>query len=184
MAILTQPNQIYSVLDLGYDRLLNHEAVKVKEEEITPVLKHILTTALTPQNVVPEPPNNYTPVLRSTDNNTSLGNGTIRGHYIRLGLFIYFVAELRLGSSTNTGTGGLLLSLPLTAHSKTDQFVDASYLNLGITEYSGQGQIFGSSSEIQLVTNNQPRLLVSATVPFTFGDGDRITVSGCYIPVG
>lgn len=75
----------------------------------------------------------YAPVWTSTGTAPAINNGTITGHYGRVGKLVWCTGVLTVGSTTTFGTGVWSLSLPVTAASA----------NIGL--YVGQAFLFDNS---------------------------------------
>lgn len=127
----------------------------------------------------------YTPTWASDSGTPSIGNGSITGRYKQLGKTVFFNLNLTYGSSTTGGTGAWTFGLPVAAHDPNYQF-PVSILNSGLAWYGaiGNGNYKGSTNNFSVIHQNDTSTTVwggvSATAPFTFGDGDTLTVSGSY----
>ena len=121
----------------------------------------------------------YTP----TWTGVTLGNGTNTGGYKQFGRMTYFRATFVLGT-TSAITGAVTVTLPLTAASSAQTARFAVGFLDGGTEYPG---VSGGSSTTTVaaltmnVAGTYPSsATISATIPFTWGNGDTIAVSGWY----
>lgn len=112
----------------------------------------------------------------------TLGNGSISGAYWRMGQFVMFRVQLGWGSTTASGTGGWSLSIPATS----DAFQFGAGV-IGLAFDSSSGLIYPitainvSTSALQVVSDVSPVISVSATVPFTWANGDVLSILGWYI---
>lgn len=119
----------------------------------------------------------YTPTWASAGTQPALGNGILYADYSRLGDTIHFSVTIQMGSTTTYGTGAYTISLPFAAASGPRQIFSAMYNDSG-SDYIGVGMVPSGSSSCYLFTGIST--FVTATAPFTFGNGDVIAVSGTY----
>jgi len=124
----------------------------------------------------------YTPTMT----NVTLGNGTIEGIYVRVQKLIYLEIKLSFGT-TSAFTGQPTFSLPVasaTTFNLTTECV-SSFFDAGVALYLGGAEITGTaivphvsvSSTAFLTT---PTGNVSATSPFTWGNGDSLNIKCVY----
>lgn len=59
----------------------------------------------------------WTPTLLTTS--YSLGNGSVKGRYIKVGKTVNFWAQINFGSTTAIGTGTLMFALPVAVYNAT-----------------------------------------------------------------
>jgi hypothetical protein len=127
----------------------------------------------------------YTPAWTGTGGNPTIGNGTLKGRYLQLGAWVYFIAEATAGSTTTFGSGTYALALPvacrttapiqLVAVSMRDDSANSRYL--GSAYMSG-----GSTASIAVYQGAAGGNLQSVTnlAPVTFAVNDSITAWGVY----
>jgi hypothetical protein len=120
----------------------------------------------------------YTPSWTATVSNPVLNNGTSTGKYINLGgKLVIFSAQITMGSSTTYGSGTYMISLPLSADTTFPGLWYAGAHDGG-TPYQGTGYL-NTSTTVQLQQNGFSAGW-SATVPFTFGTSDVLSIFGAY----
>jgi len=129
----------------------------------------------------------YTPVW-SLDGagSTTVGNGTLTGSYKVIGKTVFFLARLVWGSSTNITSGAGLtwrLSIPITSSATTNIIANALYRD-GTTYYTGSAiNEPGTSTTIvtlYYVTTSGALSQVISSTPFTWANGDSLTITGTY----
>ena len=123
----------------------------------------------------------YTPIWTAVTTNPSIGNGTLAGRYNVIGKLCTYVLGLVMGSTTNYGSGNWAFSLPINAVNTAGiNFYGVAHLrNGGIANYERIAQIapYLSTSVINLFidpTQGSNSTNLSATVPFTWDEGDSI----------
>lgn len=128
----------------------------------------------------------YTPVITADGGGFSLGNGTISGRYTQIGKTVSFYLKFIYGSGTSPGAGHWNFSLPVQAYDQNFNF-SASILDNGISWYGGigNGNYAGSTTSFAvIIPGTSASVTTWASVgnggPFTWGDGDNITISGTY----
>lgn len=132
----------------------------------------------------------YTPTFA----NTTLGNGTVTGKYIKIGRFVHFYASFKLGT-TSAVSSNPTITLPVTASatafdagSGDVRIGQTSFEDNGVASYDGVTTIVATSTSattakiIPLGTASTylGPVGVSSTVPFTWGNLDTMRVSGSY----
>lgn len=121
----------------------------------------------------------YVPTWTGTTTNPAVGNGTIAGRYLATSDWCDVWIGLLAGSSTTYGSGTYALSLPFAAVTGWESFINAQLLDTTVSRYPGYGLILsGSSSVVPFQTGWASTW--APTVPFTFGNGDSITLFGKY----
>jgi hypothetical protein len=128
-------------------------------------------------------PIEYTPVWSSTGTAVSLGDGTIYGKYVLLGKMVHVYIELTMGASTTYGTGAYRFSLPRTSEAGRLWVVRGLAWDGGTLYEEVVGIIDGAIDTMPLrtlTTAGSSLSTVQATVPFTFGAGDKLMVQGTY----
>lgn len=128
----------------------------------------------------------YTPTITADLGGFSLGNGTLTGRYKQLGKTVFFHLKFIYGSTSSAGSGHWNFSLPVTAYDINFNFI-ASILDNGIAWYSGigNGNYTGSTTSFAVITPSTNSSLttwvaVDNGIPFSWGTGDNITISGSY----
>jgi len=129
----------------------------------------------------------YTPTWTAATTNPSIGNGTLAGRYTQIGKTCVLVIGLTAGSTTTFGSGNWSFSLPKTAKNTTGiNFLGVAHIRkVGTANYERVAQISPSLSTtvINMFTDPTPgsnSQSISATVPFTWGDGDTLGVEITY----
>jgi hypothetical protein len=124
----------------------------------------------------------FTPTL----SNLTIGNGTRTGTYVLINKTVYFQVKVTFGSTT-TLTGNCDLTLPLAptgvstfdAINATCNFVKNSPTAI----YLGFTIIVGATIRLLCIQTNGALAVqadIGATVPFTWGANDVISVAGNY----
>ena len=121
----------------------------------------------------------YTPTWTADTTNPAIGNGTLTGRYIVIGKLCTYVLGLVMGSTTNYGSGNWAFSLPINAVNTAGiNFYGVAHLrNGGIANYERIAEIVpvNSVSVINMFadpTQGSNSTNISATVPFTWDEGD------------
>lgn len=122
----------------------------------------------------------YTP----TTTRLTVGNGTLRGHYIQVGKLVTVRIYFEMGSTSSVlAGGGVAFSYPVTAKSGlADHLLGTAYFeNAGIAGYNGfvrygatsvqPSPINGASGQVDFMTVNYP---------FTWGIGDYVMLHFSY----
>ena len=145
--------------------------------------------AVTPAKVGSVAWTSWTP----TFTNFNLGNGSVSARYAKFGSILIFRVRITLGS-TSSVTGRIALSLPVAAASGygsgTDAFVDAVVMLRDTSASVSVGSaaaIFESTTSIGIgallyasATNVLNFTSTSSSTPFTWANGDIISVQGSY----
>ena len=121
----------------------------------------------------------YTVSWTAESTNPAIGNGTLAGRYNVIGKLCTYVLGLVMGSTTNYGSGNWAFSLPINAVNTAGiNFYGVAHLrNAGIANYERIAEIVpaNSVSVINMFTDptqGSNSTNISATVPFTWGEGD------------
>lgn len=129
----------------------------------------------------------YTPTWTADTTNPSIGNGTLVGRYTQIGKTCILIIGLTMGSTTTYGSGNWSFSLPKTAKNTTGiVFYGVAHIrNTGTANYERIAQISPviSTTVIKLLmspTQGSNSSNISATVPFTWGDGDALGIEITY----
>lgn len=118
-----------------------------------------------------------------TITNLTIGNGTITARYARVGNTVNFSLKVLFGSTTSI-SGSPFFTLPLNAASVASYFVD--FVDAGVSNYYGTAGIYSFDfsqcfmNAINTSGTYAANAAMSATVPFTWGNGDYFHVSGTY----
>lgn len=123
----------------------------------------------------------FVPAWTGTSN-PAIGNGTLGCWFYRLGNIIVATWNVVAGSTTTFGSGGYNLALPVPAVSGQRWAVAGDLLDAGVQHYTATGIINGGSVFEEIVASSSATGPVpwAATTPFTFGSGDRMTLTGIY----
>ena len=106
--------------------------------------------------------------------NLTVGNGTLLAEYKTLGPLVFGRFKFQLGTTSTVGTSPTF-TVPVTAKS--------NYILDDLMAYGQALNQFIGSSLIEFLWNSTTvvRLNVSATTPFTFGNGDSLLGSFLYV---
>ena len=123
----------------------------------------------------------FTPTWSAPTTNPSLGNGILDGRYVVFGTMCTLVVGLVMGSTTTYGSGNWSFSLPKSAVNTAGiNFYGVAHIrDSGTANYERTAQISPSLSTtvINMFTDPTPgsnSQSISATVPFTWGNGDSL----------
>jgi hypothetical protein len=119
----------------------------------------------------------YTPTWTATGGTPSLGNGTLLGRYRRSGHVCDVNISLTLGSSSNVA-GTTLWSFLLPVMAASPAVFTAMALDFNTAWLPCAGFLVAFNTAVQLGVPAGGR--VGATVPFTWGQGDALIISGTY----
>lgn len=122
--------------------------------------------------------------------NLTVSGSTVVAKYIQIGKTVFFRVSVVLGSG-NAPTGGVTLTLPVTAASTYEfdaangEYVgEAHYLDTSNAAYGGTVRVQSSTIAKTNVWNSGSTYTtgneVSSSVPFTWGDGDKFFLKGTY----
>ena len=121
----------------------------------------------------------YTPTWTAATTNPLIGNGTLTGRYIVIGKLCTYVLGMVMGSTTTYGSGDWAFSLPINAMNTAGiNFYGVAHLRkVGTANYERIAEIVpaNSVSVINMFTDptqGSNSTKISATVPFTWGEGD------------
>lgn len=128
-------------------------------------------------------PGTWTPTWTGSGSNPAIGNGTLAGSYRRHGTLVKVDIHLAAGTTTTFGTGVYNLTLPF-APAARYQLLLADVFDAGTQHYPGQAIIGNGGAltfnEIVVTTNALSGTNWQHNVPFTFGNTDRLLISGVY----
>jgi hypothetical protein len=123
----------------------------------------------------------YTVSWTAPTTNPSIGDGVLTGRYVVFGTMCTLVVGLVMGSTTTYGSGNWAFSLPKSAVKTSGiNFYGVAHIRKGGTaNYERVAQISPSLSTtvINMFTDPTPgsnSQSISATVPFTWGEGDSL----------
>lgn len=124
----------------------------------------------------------YTPTWTSSGTAPSLGDGNISGRYLQIGKTVFVRLHLVLGSTTTTGSGNWRFSLPVAAASSDGVVMPATYLDNGVSWYTGlvNCEYDGDTDYVVPLLGSSPSGAVTSTAPFTWNSGDALTFNGSY----
>ena len=123
----------------------------------------------------------YTPTWAATTN-PAIGNGQISCAYMLAGKLCAFRFQIAMGTTTTYGTGGWTINLPFIP--TTTVTFPCELTDTGVGNYAGRGLTSGSSTTLSILT--RPTVAgaadrqVTSAVPFTWGTGDVLSISGVY----
>jgi hypothetical protein len=134
--------------------------------------------------VIPPGMTAFTPTWSSSGTQPAIGNGTISGRYTQFAKLVFATWLVIPGSTTTFGTGTYNLTLPVTAAVQR-YTLGVDLLDTGTQHYVGQAVVDGNASttvfaEIFAGSNATGPTGWAQTAPFTFGNGDRIIITGFY----
>jgi hypothetical protein len=119
----------------------------------------------------------YTPTWGATGTAPTIGNGTRAGASFILGKLMHFRIVLTMGSTTTFGTGVWTLSLPatLTSSATFSLAYGLAYDSSVATVYT---VVTSPASTTSLFVFSNASLGIGPTVPFTWANGDVLTLNG------
>ena len=121
----------------------------------------------------------YTPTM----GNVTVGDGTLLGRYAQVGNLVAYSVEFTLGS-TSAITGIIQVHAPVTPKGDVRFQVNAELKQNGGSVYPTSGALAASTNSNINAMNTSGTYATfsgtSATVPFTWGSGDRVVVTGVY----
>lgn len=123
----------------------------------------------------------YTPTLT----NITLGNGSVAAAYTQIGKTISFRILITFGSTSAMGSSPFI-SLPVNAAAAYASGFSSvgvcDCLNAGVAAFGGQCRLDTGTDIYPYPANGAGGQLValSSTVPFTWGTGDQLTLTGTY----
>lgn len=112
----------------------------------------------------------YTPTWTGSTN-PAIGNGTIAGAYLSAGKLTIARFKITMGSTTTYGTGGWIISLPVTANSAVVESVvgGSACYDVGVNRYA-RNIYCVTTTTVQFIS--EAGTFVTPTSPFTWGTGD------------
>lgn len=124
----------------------------------------------------------YTPTWTAATVNPAIGDGTITGHYLRVGKTILFEVVITMGSTTTYGTGQWAVSLPVAPTARYRRFSVDYYDVSNGGSLEGSGRVASGVCKLHAppTTAGGYDRGASALVPFTFASTDVVTINGMY----
>jgi hypothetical protein len=126
----------------------------------------------------------YTPTFTTTGTAPALGNGTLTGRYCRINKLVVAQIFFAYGSTTTSGTGSFLFSLPLTNTTTLDAFFPIGYGymldNSAATCYIINGDRRNTVNKVGPRSAGGGFGDVTGTQPFTFAVNDNIYLECIY----
>ena len=126
----------------------------------------------------------WTPTVSASGGSPTIGNGTMTAKYIKIGKTVSYRIDITCGSTTNFGTGGLTLTLPLTAASSTSLSpIGVAYMRDDSTTSKLGGVVtLASTTTLQIFANSSISAVpaVFSTSPWTWATNDTLQLSGTY----
>jgi hypothetical protein len=129
----------------------------------------------------------FTVGWKAATTNPAIGNGTIAGKYTRINKLVIVQIWIVAGSTTTFGTGQYIFDLPITAKTTLGQYASVGFgylVDSSAARMEDATLAVLNSSTTQVGLKYGPNTGnfgdVSSTVPFTFANGDQITVNIIY----
>jgi hypothetical protein len=119
----------------------------------------------------------YVPTWTASISNPSLGNGALTGEYFIANGMCQVTVTLTAGSTTTFGSGVWSFTLPITSRSINLQRGSAIALDNGVLYYAGSADAGGTAMQ---ATFDQTTTQVQSTVPFTWANGDSLSMTVSY----
>lgn len=121
----------------------------------------------------------------STGTAPAVGNGLLQGSYYQVGNTVMFRIGLLFGSTTTLGTGTYFFGLPTTLvplYSNVGESMSGSCIvrDTSLPAQRGFTPYYASAANNRVACMQQDGTLLSATTPFTWAVGDRISLAGQY----
>ena len=120
----------------------------------------------------------FTPVWTSTGATPSIGNGQLYGKYIKIGKMVTYSGFLRYGSTTATGTGQWLFSLPFPAKDGLLDIGSAFMQHYNSSNWCGICLTYDQTT-MQINGWNEP-VEVGQSIPFAWGNLDILAFTFTY----
>jgi hypothetical protein len=126
----------------------------------------------------------YTPLWNGTTANPSIGNGSISGRYQEWGNWVDLSIDIRIGSTTNKGSGYWVWTLPVNSYAGRIQALSALIGYPNGTVRTGVAYLNGGGYITRLFVSNQSSAtgasLASASLFSTLPSGGYIAITGRY----
>lgn len=138
-----------------------------------------------PEPPVPEPAwQSWTPVIKGTTTDPTMGNSTLVGRYLQVGKTVSLRLYLEIGSTFNPGAGVYMIpTLPVAP--RTDYWqpllVSANLASPAVGDYAGVAKIEGSAGIVRIhVYRGGTTVSLGAVGADNFVTGNRLMISGTY----
>ena len=120
----------------------------------------------------------YTPTWTAATTNPAIGDGTLSGRYVQIGKLVYCQFKMVAGSTTTFGSGRWRFSYPVAPNTSYISYQVGSCLLIdsGSGYYSGVSR-YETATVMMLIVGGHE---VSATLPFTWTNGDLLMVNIIY----
>jgi hypothetical protein len=115
--------------------------------------------------------------------NPTIGNGTLIAKYRLNGKFATIYATIIFGSTTNKGSGSYVFNAPFnakTTSTEDNQLGWSHVIDTGVARYYCVARL-GQSGNLISVDRLSNSIQIGDTSPFTFGNGDSITINMTYL---
>lgn len=122
----------------------------------------------------------YTPVWTTSGTAPAIGNGSLTGTKFVLGKNTMFKIVFVPGTTTTFGTGKWIFSLPGTSSGTSPLGTYAITHNSGASTYGGPA-VQSSGNTIELWSADGSFIVIDATHPFTWANGDQLFISGSIV---
>ena len=122
----------------------------------------------------------YTPVWTAAGTAISEVNATISGKHRTVGKTVDFRIFIIMGSSTTYGTSVYNFTLPSTPTLASWEAIDGSVVctDTSASDRYGLLPLYSGGGKVTCVNGSASR--ISNTVPFTWANGDQLSISGSY----
>lgn len=121
----------------------------------------------------------YTTTWSTSGTQPAIGNGTLAAAFARVGNTIHFQIALTAGSTTTFGTNPWLFTMPVTALTGTYGVGSARLVDISTGNQYGRYVSMNSTTQVFML-GEAASSFVTATVPFTWANGDLLTLTGTY----
>lgn len=119
-----------------------------------------------------------------TYSGVTVGNGTTEAYYRKYGKTVTVAYGFTLGS-TSAITGDIQISLPSSSASAPgEQALNVFFNDFAVSSYPGVAIINASTMYVRAINASGTYAALataSSTIPFTWGTGDQIRVTGTYL---
>lgn len=122
----------------------------------------------------------FTPTWSGSTTNPSLGNGTVDAAYRKCGSVVLFRITYTFGTTTNFGAGAWGFTLPAAIPPKVVQSASALMVDASASSRFPGSAFLTNASGVFRVLVPTGGVGASPSVPFTWADGDILSISGSY----
>ena len=122
----------------------------------------------------------YAAEWRGTGSNPAINDGTIVGRFRRLGTRVEINVTVTCGSATTYGSGSYVVTMPPNCTGRTvTNGTQNGHLTmaLGGSTYPGNVQLLSGGTDMFLIHATSPQANATPTVPATWANGDRFTIT-------